>query len=246
MANSVLENCRPNICDGWFCAFSNPQQFVTLLAAVAGIVLIGIVIVRLAKAPIADVGAGLAAVMAVGLVLLALPAITKFSLSFAPNQSVALEFKTAASAENVCTTANLVTEINKPLIERVSKLERDIQQLDRNGGGRTVALPSVVDRRSADIRIYYRTSRASDAEKLRLALVSLFAFVDAVMTDLSEVGAIEQAGFIRIRFEAVPPANWLNEANFLRTIVVRELGKVDRGPDAVPKVLPGNIQVLLY
>ena len=244
MKTTVFEKRQPSNCEGWLCAIATPQQFVTMLAASAGIALIGLMIVRLGE--IADVGSGLAGLMAVGLVLLSLPVIGKMSLSFAANQTVFLEFKTTPSAENICNTANLVTEINEPLSERLAKLEQDLRLLERSSSIARPTVASTVQRRPAGIRIFCRGTRAADAEKLQLALTPLFSFVDALKTALTEVGDTPVPNFNRIRYETVPADNWLGDADIVKSIVIRELGNVDKGPDAVARTLPGNIQVLLY
>jgi hypothetical protein len=220
---------------------------ITAVAAILGLVLIGMTILRFRTAAVADVGAGLAAMLAVGVLLLSLPVISKISLSFAKDQSVALEFRSTASAENICTVNNIVTEINKPLIERIANLE---QLLVRQNFVTLDALPSpsarAASRSKADVRIYYRSGRDSDAEKLRQFLGTKVSFVDAINSDLTEVGREHEAGFNRVRFEAIPSGLWAQEAALVKDLVAMELGAPVSGPDPVSRTLPGDVQILLY
>ena len=241
MATSILDKCQTPICKGCSCSFATRQQFVTLLAALAGIALAVLLIIRLVKIPIADIGAGPVGLMVVGLVMLVLTVMNKLSLSFAPNQTLALECKTIISAEHACSIANIITKLNKPLIERATTIERDILRSEGFGAVRT---SSETRHRLTDVRLYDRMFLAKVAEKLWLDLLPLFSFVDAVMTDLAEVGSFEALGFNRNRFAAVPPASWLGDATSLHVVVIWEIVKRDRALGAVAKSLPGNIQIL--
>jgi hypothetical protein len=258
IGSSILEQCQQAACATWLCQITRYPDAITVIAAILGLVLIGMTIVRFRTAPVADVGAGLAGMLAVGVLLLSLPVISKVSLSFAKDQSVALEFKSTASAENVCTINNIVTEINKPLNDRINELAQRLEGIrvqasangnavasdDGSGNGGTDAAAPV--RSKADVRIYYRSGRTRDAETLRQALAAKFLSVDAINTDLTEVGQDRDAGFNRVRFEATANELWMDDAATVKDMVASTFRAVVSGPDSVERPLPGDIQVLLY
>lgn len=245
--SSILEQCQTNACTTWLCQLTRYPDAITAIAAGLGLVLIGMTIVRFRTAPVADIGAGLAGMLAVGVLLLSLPVISKISLSFAKDQSVALEFKSTASAENICTVNNIVTELNKPLIERIANLEQRLAAQDpTSSDGASDPAPVTASRRKADVRIYFRSGRDKDAEALRLALGTTFSFVDAINTDLTEIGQDHEAGFNRVRYEDAQKGLWADDAAAVKASVGSLLHAPVSGPDPVSRALPGDVQVLLY
>lgn len=133
---------------------------------------------------------------------------------------------------------------NKPLIERISKLEVALQTAKVSEP--TNVRPTEENLRDADVRIYFRDGRKDDAESLLSALQVRFPTVSTENTDLTEVGQERDTGFSRVRYETTSNTTLADDAKWIQEESAKALGKKVTGPDPVNKSLPGDIQILLY
>jgi hypothetical protein len=254
MNDENLGRCEVFGCDGWYCVLTDATRLVTFLAAALGLLLCGMILYRFRNAPVGDIGTGLAGMLAIAVLLMSLPTISKITVSFAEGQNLGIEWKAKADAENVCTVANLVKELTGDLEKRVATLEALVGQVEARtttmGSPDSPGEPTVesaLPTSSTDVRIYFRTGRREDAERILRELRTRYLLVDIVNTDLTELGVSHEAGFNRVRFDDVEKGRWLDDARTVFDLARTVLNDADiAGPDPVSRRLPGDVQVLLY
>lgn len=240
---NILEACSATGCEGWVCTLNNPQQLAISLAALIGLAILVLIAVRLRTAAFNEIGMGIPALLAIGVALVSLPIINKISLSIAPNQSISLDMNQSADINKICTSENIALELNKPIISKLADIEAIISKQSTSPNKEL----DLYERKEVDIRIYYRTNRREDAEKLRKSLIMQYSFVDSKATDLTEAGTPLLPGEGKIRYEIIGQGDWKDLSNQLQT-KIKDTIKNQRPfqVDPITRDIPGNIQILLY
>jgi hypothetical protein len=226
-----------------------------IIAAIVGAILISIAVYRFWATGTTSVEIGFAAVISVGVLLMALPVIEKISINLSENKSINLDLQNKSPEKNNCALRNIVKKENAEIVARLTKIENDnilksekILALEEAVKKRSNAMKetqSSQELKNIDIRIYYTSQRKDNAEAVAKKLRSSYSIVYTENSTLVEVEDNQIPGKTDIRSNGLLTFDIKSETDYI-TSALKDLGVLVTNTRHTPRDLPGEIQVLMY